>query len=126
MEDKKIELEDEFQCDEEELYTQEDIAELLEEVLPKVVCNTNVLQDCFAGVYVASYNAAGAIPATGSITGVNISGNYIHDNSSFAVDGNAVDTIKYGKKGTSISVINNNMSYNYRHFEKSSNLEFFY
>ena len=45
MEDKKIELEDEFQCDEEELYTQEDIKDLLEEVLPKVVCNTNDLQD---------------------------------------------------------------------------------
>ena len=51
MEDKKIELEDEFQCDceecngEEELYTQEDIAQLLDEVLPKVVCNTNDLQD---------------------------------------------------------------------------------
>lgn len=51
MEDNKIELEDEFQCDyeecngEEELYTQEDIAQLLDEVLPKVVCNTNDLQD---------------------------------------------------------------------------------
>ena len=51
MEDNKIELEDEFQCDceecnkEEELYTQEDIVQLLDEVLPKVVCNTNDLQD---------------------------------------------------------------------------------
>ena len=47
----KIELEDEFQCDceecsgEEELYTQEDVAQLLDEVLPKVACNTNDLQD---------------------------------------------------------------------------------
>ena len=50
MEDKTIELEDEFQCDDEEcndeeLYTQEDIAQLLDEVLPKVACNTNELQD---------------------------------------------------------------------------------
>lgn len=52
MEDNKIELEKDFQCDceecngeEEELYTQEDIAQLLDEVLPKVVCNTNDLQD---------------------------------------------------------------------------------
>lgn len=51
MEDNKIELEKEYQCDceecnkEEELYTQEDIAQLLDEVLPKVVCNTNDLQD---------------------------------------------------------------------------------
>lgn len=51
MEDNKIELEDEeLQCDceeleDEELYTQEDIAQLLDEVLPKVACNTNDLQD---------------------------------------------------------------------------------
>lgn len=51
MEDNKIELEKDFQCDceecngEEELYTQEDIAQLLDDVLPKVVCNTNDLQD---------------------------------------------------------------------------------
>ena len=49
MEDNKIE-DEELQCsceenDEEELYTQEDIAQLLDEVLPKVVCNTNDLQD---------------------------------------------------------------------------------
>ena len=51
MKDNKTELEDDFQCDceecsgEEELYTQEDIAQLLDGVLPKVVCNTNDLQD---------------------------------------------------------------------------------
>ena len=50
MEENKIE-DEELQCDceeyddEEELYTQEDIAQLLDEVLPKVVCNTNELQD---------------------------------------------------------------------------------